>query len=69
MSFKNELERQCFEIAERVLGCGITIEHNKTIQIETALFPEVASFKGPPAKEVDVLVAELLVQPKVVLLV
>jgi hypothetical protein len=69
MSFKNELERQCFEVAELGLGGGVTIEHNKTIQIESALFPEVASFKGPPAKEVDVLVAELLDQPKVVLLV
>jgi hypothetical protein len=69
MSFKNELERKCFEIAARALGGGVTIEHNKTIQIETALFPEVASFKGPPAKEVDVIVAELLAQPKVVLLV
>lgn len=69
MSFKNELERQCFEIAERALGGGVTIEHNKTIQIESALFPEVASFKGPPSKEVDVLVAELLDQPKLVLLV
>ncbi len=69
MSFKNELERRCFEVAERALGGGITIEHNKTIQIESALFPEVASFKGPPTKEVDVLVAALLDQPKVVLLV
>ena len=69
MSFKNELERRCFEIAERVLGSGVTIQHNKTIRIETALLPEVASFKGPPAKEVDVLIAELLDQPKVVLLV
>jgi hypothetical protein len=69
MSFKNELERRCFEIAVRALGGGVTIEHNQTIQIETALFPEVASFKGPPAKEVDVLVAQLLAQPKVVLLV
>lgn len=69
MSFKNELERRCFEIAVRALGGGVTIEHNKTIQIETALFPEVASFKGPPAKEVDVLVAQLLDKPKVVLLV
>src|ERR1700683_3785898 len=69
MSFKNELERRCYEIAERALGHGITIEHNKSIRIETALFPEVASFKGPPAKEIDVLVAELLEQPKVVLLV
>jgi len=69
MNFKNELERQCFEIAERALGSGVTIEHNKKIQIESALFSEVASFKGPPAKEVDVLVAELTDQPKVVLLV
>lgn len=69
MSFKNQLERRCFEIAVRILGGSVTIEHNKTIQIETALFPEVASFKGPPAKEVDVLVAQLLDKPKVVLLV
>lgn len=69
MNFRNELERQCFEIAERALGRGVTIEHNKKVQIESALFPEVASFKGPPAKEVDVLVAELIDQPKVVLLV
>jgi hypothetical protein len=69
MSFKNELERRCFEVAERALGGGVTIEHNKIIQIESALFPEVASFKGPPTKEIDVLVAELLDRPKVVLLV
>lgn len=69
MKFKNDLERQCFEIAERALGGGVTIEHNKKVQIESALFSEVASFKGPPAKEVDVLVAELIDQPKVVLLV
>jgi hypothetical protein len=69
MSFKNELERRCFEVAERALGGGVTIEHDKIIQIESALFPEVASFKGPPTKEIDVLVAELLDRPKVVLLV
>jgi len=69
MTFRNELERKCFEVAKRALGEGVVIEHNKTIQIESALFPEVASFKGPPSKEVDVLVAEVLDQPKVVLLV
>lgn len=69
MNFKNELERRCFEIAKHVLGDSVVIEHNKTIQIEAALFPEVASFKGPPAKEIDVLLAQLLDQPKVVLLV
>jgi hypothetical protein len=69
MSFKNELERRCFEVAERALGKGVTILHNESVQIESALFSEVASFKGPPTKEVDVLVAELLDQPKVMLLV
>lgn len=69
MNFKNELERRCFEIAKRALGEGVAIEHNKTIQIENALFSEVASFKGPPAKEIDVLVVELLEVPKAVLLV
>jgi hypothetical protein len=69
MTFKNEFERRCFEIAQRALGTGVTIEHNRTIQIESALFPEVASFRGPPAKEIDVLLAELLDRPKVVLLV
>jgi len=69
MNFKNELERQCFEIAEHALGANVTIEHNKSLEIESALFPEVASFKGPPTKEVDVLVAELLSDPRVVLLV
>ena len=69
MSFKNVLERRCFEIAERSLGGKVTIEHNKKIQIESALFSEVASFKGPPTKEIDVLVAELLERPKVVVLV
>jgi len=69
MTFKNDFERRCFEIAQRALGGGVQIEHNKTVQIERALYPEVASFKGPPAKEVDVLVAELLDKPKVQLLV
>ena len=69
MTFRNDLERQCFEIAQRALGGGVQIEHNKIVQIESALYPEVASFKGPPAKEVDVLIAELLDDPKVQLLV
>ena len=50
MSFKNELERQCFEVAERALGGGITIEHNKTIQIESALFPEWPLSRGRPPR-------------------
>jgi len=69
MRFRNDLERKAFEIAQRALGTGVAVEHNKTIRIESALFPEVASFKGPPAKEIDVLAAELLGAPRIVLLV
>ncbi len=69
MNFKNELEQRCFEIARKILGPSVEVQHNKTVQVESALFPEVAAFKGPPRKEVDVLVAELLSDPKVTLLV
>jgi len=69
MNFKNDLERHCFEIAKRALGDGVSVDHNKRIKIENALCPEVASFKGPPTKEIDVLTAELCDRPKVVLLV
>lgn len=69
MTFKNELERRCFEIAQRVLGDGVTIEHNKPVQVESALYAELASFKGPPTKEVDMLIADLHSAPKVQLLV
>jgi len=69
MKFKNALERRCFEIARKTLGPTVEIEHNKRLQIESALFPEVAAFKGPPAKEIDVLVAKLLDSPKITLLV
>ena len=69
MNFRNELEEQCYEIAKRVLGDGVSVEHNKTLQIETALFPEIAAFSGPPKKEIDVLTSELLDEPKIILLV
>ncbi|HEV2547586.1 MAG TPA: hypothetical protein VGU20_09630 [Stellaceae bacterium] len=69
MSFKTPLEEQCFEIARRALGTPVKIEHNRRIQIESALFPAVAAFKGPPAKEVDVIAADLIDQPKVTLLI
>jgi hypothetical protein len=69
MKFKNALEQRCFEIARDALGPSVQMEHNKRLQIESALFPEVAAFKGPPAKEIDVIVAELLDSPKITLLV
>ena len=49
MNFKNDLEKRCFEVASDVLGSSVRMEHNKRIQIENALYAEVASFRGPPA--------------------
>lgn len=69
MNFKNDFEKKCFEIAKDVLGSSVRMEHNQSIQIENALSMEVASFKGPPTKEVDVLLAELMTTPKVTLLI
>jgi hypothetical protein len=57
VKFKNELEQQTFEIARRVFGDAASIEHNKTLRIEVATSPEVASFVGPPKKEIDVITA------------
>jgi hypothetical protein len=69
MNFKNALEQSCFEIARNALGDTVRIEHNKRLEIESALFPEVAAFSGPPAKEIDVIAADLRDHPKVTLLV
>lgn len=69
MNFKNALEQRCFEIARSELGPTVRMEHNKRLEIESALFPEVAAFKGPPAKEIDVLIAHISESPKIILLV
>lgn len=69
MKFKNDFEKKCFEVTQSILGSSACMEHNKVVRIENALYPEVASFKGPPAKEVDVLVVELMASPKVTLLI
>jgi len=69
MNFKNKLESQIYDIAKNICGENVAIEHNKVIQIESALFPEVASFTGPPKKEIDLLTAELLRNPKIDLLI
>lgn len=69
MTFKNELERRTFEIAQRVSGQVALIEHNKTLRIETADSPEVASFVGPPKKEVDVITAGFDQNPDVKILI
>ena len=57
MNFKNGLEKRTFEIAQRICGRVAEIEHNKTFRIEIADSLEVASFVGPPKREVDVITA------------
>ncbi len=69
MTFKNELERRTFEIARSVCGDRATIEHNKTVRIELATSPEVASFVGPPKKEIDVITAAFEKSPELKLLI
>lgn len=69
MTFKNELERRTFEIAQRVCGQAALIEHNKTLRIETADSLEVASFVGPPKKEIDVITAGFDQSPAVKVLI
>jgi len=68
MSFKNQLEKQCYEIAKNTLGDNVRVEHNKKIQIERALCPEVVSFTGPPTKEIDILMCRLIDKPRIILL-
>lgn len=59
MNFKNTFEKLVYDTARAVLGSAVVIEHNKVIQIETATSIEVASFVGPPKKEIDVITANL----------
>lgn len=69
MNFKNALERNLFEAATRVCGANASIEHNKTIEIEVAVTREVASFAGPPKKEIDVITAGFKQSPDVKMLI
>jgi hypothetical protein len=69
VKFKNELERRIFEIAHRVCGKEASIEHNKVLRIEIATSPEVASFVGPPKKEIDVITAGFRISPDLKVLV
>lgn|GEM_PF-1341446 len=69
MNFKNPFERQLFEAAERVCGSEAKVEHNKVLQIDVATAPEVASFVGPPGKEIDVITAGFRQNPFVKILI
>lgn len=69
MNFKNALEQVCFETATKVFGEAVKVEHNKTLTIATAICREVASFAGPPKKEIDVITARLRENPALDLLI
>jgi len=69
VKFKNELEKRTFDIAQRVCGKSAQIEHNKILTIENADFYEVASFVGPPKKEIDVISAGFDQNPDIKLLI
>ena len=69
MNFKNAFERSLFDAAVRACGDGVSIEHNRTIQIEDAFSVEVASFAGPPKKEIDVITAGFRQSPAVKILI
>jgi hypothetical protein len=69
MNFKNTLERDCYEAATRVCGESVRVEHNKSLTISTAIYREIASFAGPPKKEIDVITARLRENPTLDLLI
>jgi hypothetical protein len=67
VKFRNQLERAIFEAAENVCGSDATIEHNRVIEIDTADSIEVASFSGPPKKEIDVITAGFAAAVKILI--
>lgn len=69
MNFKTDLERRIFEIARQICGATASIEHNRNLRIESAISPEVASFVGPPKKEIDVITAGFQDRPDLRLLI
>jgi hypothetical protein len=69
VKFKNDLERRIFEIALRVCGPLAKVKHNEILRIDRANSPEVASFVGPPKKEIDVITAGFAHSPDVKVLI
>lgn len=59
MNFKNDFEESIYLIAHEIFGSKASVEHNKKIKIENGLFYDVASFSGPPQKEIDVISVNL----------
>jgi hypothetical protein len=69
MNFKNNFEKTIFEATQAIFGTSATIEHNKVLRIESALYTELASFTGPPKKEIDVISANFGENPTASLLI
>lgn len=69
MNFKNVLEENIYNISKKVFGETVSLDHNKTVRIENAMFIETASFAGPPKKEIDVISITLETKPKIALLI
>lgn len=69
MKFKNQLEEKAFNIANKIFKDSVNLEHNKVLRIESAIFPEIAAFSGPPKKEIDVLSADLTTDPSISILI
>ncbi|AEO47162.1 hypothetical protein F11_03460 [Rhodospirillum rubrum F11] len=58
MKFKNKFEEDVFATAHKHIA-NARIEHNKVVKVASTHHPEIASFSGPPKKEVDVIVADI----------
>ena len=69
MKFRNEFEKRIFEVTKEIFGSSANIEHNKILEIENSISFEVASFSGPPKKEIDVITASIGENPIISLLI
>lgn len=69
MNFKNDFEKTIFDATKEIFGESAKIEHNKVLRIESALYSEVASFTGPPKKEIDVITVNFGENPVASLLI
>ncbi len=69
MKFKNPFEKECYDIACKVLKNknDISIEHNKVIKADFDAGEGIISFTGTPKKEIDVFVLRIRENTKLLL--
>ncbi|WP_189046130.1 PDDEXK family nuclease [Aliidongia dinghuensis] len=58
MKFRNVFEEEVFSATRKHVPNSI-VEHNKIVVVNSPNHPALASFSGPPKKEVDVIVADI----------